>query len=90
MLIRTPALHASLNIPSGVLQGSTNNALCFMGPHRKYNTFSASAYELMPGQGHFGPDAIPGVNATHPNSFPVPSHTLTAQPQLRMRVGGAR
>lgn len=43
-----------------ISQGSTNNALCFMGPHRKYNAFSKSAFELVPGQGHFGPDAIPG------------------------------
>ena len=42
------------------LQGSANNALCFIGPHRKYNPFSQNFYELVPGQGHFGPDAIPG------------------------------
>lgn len=40
--------------------GSVNNALCFLGPHRKFNAFSQSAFELVPGQGHFGPDAIPG------------------------------
>ncbi len=43
-----------------ISQGSTNNALCFLGPHRKYNPFSKSAFELVPGQGHWGPDAIPG------------------------------
>lgn len=31
-----------------------------MGPHRKFNPFSKSAMELVPGQGHWGPDAIPG------------------------------
>ena len=43
-----------------VSQGSTNNSLCFVGPHRKYNPFTASFYELTVGQGHFGPDAVPG------------------------------
>jgi hypothetical protein len=46
-----PPLHA---------QGSTNNATCFLGPHRKYDPFTKSFMSLVPGQGHFGPDAIPG------------------------------
>tara|TARA_B110001450_G_C17589754_1_gene468461 strand:+ start:22 stop:669 length:648 start_codon:yes stop_codon:yes gene_type:complete len=49
-----------------ISQGSMNNSLCFVGPHRKYNPFSNQYHELIPGQGHFGPDAIPGVSvATH-------------------------
>lgn len=28
-------------------QGSMNNALCFVGPHRKYNPFSKQMHELM-------------------------------------------
>jgi hypothetical protein len=43
-----------------ISQGSMNNSLCFVGPHRKYNPFSNQYHELVPGQGHFGPDAIPG------------------------------
>lgn len=43
-----------------ISQGSMNNSLCFVGPHRKYNPFSNQYHELIPGQGHFGPDAIPG------------------------------
>jgi len=43
-----------------ISQGSVNNALCFLGPHRKYNDYSRTTFELVPGQGHFGPDAIPG------------------------------
>ena len=43
-----------------ISQGSVNNALCFVGPHRKYSAFTSNYYELQPGQGHFGPDAIPG------------------------------
>ena len=43
-----------------ISQGSVNNALCFLGPHRKYSPFTANFYELTPGQGHLGPDAIPG------------------------------
>lgn len=41
-------------------QGSTNNAVCFVGPHRLYDAFTKSFMSLVPGQGHFGPDAIPG------------------------------
>ena len=43
-----------------ISQGSTNNATCFVGPHRKYDPFTKSFMSLVPGQGHFGPDAIPG------------------------------
>ena len=41
-------------------QGSTNNATCFLGPSRRYDPFTKSFMTLVPGQGHFGPDAIPG------------------------------
>jgi len=43
-----------------VSQGATNNALCFLGPHRKFSRVSRSMFELVSGQGHFGPDALPG------------------------------
>lgn len=43
-----------------ISQGSTNNATCFLGPHRKFDPFTKSFMSLIPGQGHFGPDAIPG------------------------------
>ena len=43
-----------------ISQGSTNNATCFIGPHRQYDPFTKSFLNLVPGQGHFGPDAIPG------------------------------
>merc|ERR1711990_1034685 len=43
-----------------ISQGSVNNAACFVGPHRKYNGITKSFMDLTPGQGHFGPDAIPG------------------------------
>ena len=43
-----------------ISQGSTNNATCFLGPHRKYDPFTKTFMSLTPGQGHFGPDAIPG------------------------------
>ena len=43
-----------------ISQGSTNNSTCFVGPHRKYDPFTKSFMSLTPGQGHFGPDAIPG------------------------------
>jgi len=40
--------------------GSINNALCFLGPHRVFNPYSRRILQLVPGQGHFGPDAVPG------------------------------
>jgi len=43
-----------------VEQGAVNNSLCMIGPHRRYNPFAQNFFELVPGQGHFGPDAIPG------------------------------
>jgi len=43
-----------------ISQGSTNNATCFLGPSRRYDPFTRSFLSLIPGQGHFGPDAIPG------------------------------
>jgi hypothetical protein len=43
-----------------ISQGSTNNATCFIGPHRLFDPFTKSFMNLVPGQGHFGPDAIPG------------------------------
>jgi len=43
-----------------ISQGSTNNATCFLGPSRRYDPFTRSFMSLVPGQGHFGPDAIPG------------------------------
>lgn len=52
-----------------ISQGSVNNALCFLGPHRKYNDYSRTTFELVPGQGHFGPDAIPGVRVTRKSSL---------------------
>lgn len=81
---------------SFISQGSINNGLCFIGPHRKYNPFSQNFYELVPGQGHFGPDAIPGVSycdrANNPLQFlhlfmyaytgPFPTNSPTP-PRLR-------
>jgi len=41
-------------------QGSTNNALCFLGPHRKFDVLDGRFNNLVPGMGHWGPDARPG------------------------------
>lgn len=40
--------------------GSINNALCFLGPSRQMGLFKPDEWSLVPGQGHFGPDARPG------------------------------
>lgn len=39
---------------------STNNSLCFLGPHRRFNAATGSGFALVAGQGHFGADALPG------------------------------
>ena len=43
-----------------LVNGRNNNSFCFVGPHRKYAPFTQTFYDLTPGQGHFGPDALPG------------------------------
>ena len=65
-----------------ISQGSTNNATCFVGPHRAYDPFTRSFMSLVPGQGHFGPDAIPGVKprAFKPNTHACAHPTSTRVP----------
>jgi hypothetical protein len=43
-----------------VREGVYNNSVCLLGPHRVYSPFANVPFELVPGQGHFGPDALPG------------------------------
>jgi len=43
-----------------ISQGSTNNATCFIGPHRMWHAGNNNYSNLIPGQGHWGPDARPG------------------------------
>ena len=38
-----------------ISNGSVNNSTCILGPHRRYSPYSQNFYELIPGQGHFGP-----------------------------------
>lgn len=45
-----------------IAQGSLNNSTCFVGPHRVHSPWSNTFFDLCPGQGHFGPDALPGVS----------------------------
>ena len=78
-----------------ISQGSTNNATCFIGPHRLFDPFTRSFMNLVPGQGHFGPDAIPGViRALLNHSSHTYTHVLQAHPPTpftcgRMRAGVA-
>ena len=78
-----------------ISQGSTNNATCFLGPHRKYDPFTKTFMSLTPGQGHFGPDAIPGVSSSHIQTIALFPYTFTTQLQSRfssrgrMRAGAA-
>lgn len=68
---------------SFITNGSVNNALCFIGPHRRYNPFTQNFYELVAGQGHFGPDAIPGVRA--PSALRPQSYAHTTSNPLTCR-----
>jgi hypothetical protein len=77
-----------------VRNGTYSNSFLFPGPYRTYTPFSKTYYELTPGQGHFGPDAQPGVRrvsiSTHQIClFPLPLLTLVCIPIDRTRAGGA-
>jgi len=71
--------------------GSVNNALCFVGPHRVYSPWGvAGQEELVPGQGHFGSDARPGVRCS-PRPTPArspPNPHACVDPSLRLLVPG--
>jgi len=43
-----------------VRNGTVNNVLCFLGPHRVFSALTGTQIDLVAGQGHFGPDAQPG------------------------------
>ena len=66
-----------------ISQGSTNNATCFLGPHRRYDPFAKGFYSLEPGQGHFGPDAIPGVSYPHIRTISLYPHTTSTMLPIR-------
>jgi hypothetical protein len=51
---------ASLKNRDFIRNGSFNNAVCLLGPHRSFSPFTESFFDLTAGQGHFGPDALPG------------------------------
>jgi len=41
--------------------GAYNNSVCILGPHRAVSPHNGEgAFDLVPGQGHWGPDAVPG------------------------------
>lgn len=51
---------ASMQRNDFIRNGSYNNTFVILGPHRSYSPFTKSHFDLTPGQGHFGPDALPG------------------------------
>jgi hypothetical protein len=59
-----------------LVQGSANNGTCFVGPHRVFSPYSHNFQSLVPGQGHFGPDALPGVRRA-PHALAHSPHLLT-------------
>jgi hypothetical protein len=80
-----------------ISNGSVNNSLCFVGPHRVYSPWSSTFFELMPGQGHFGPDAIPGdvrcsaiprptISTSGPTRL---THPLSIASRFHRRAGAA-
>ena len=79
-----------------IAASTVNNSICFLGPHRVYSQWSATYQELVPGQGHFGPDALPGVRTQLACKFCnslslLTLHlALTGCPLAPRRVGVAR
>jgi len=51
---------ASIQTNDFVRNGTYHNSICLLGPHRHFSAFTQSYFDLTPGQGHFGPDALPG------------------------------
>ena len=51
---------AALQGQAFMSEGDITNEVVFVGPHRKKSGISNSKMELVPGQGHLGPDAVPG------------------------------
>ena len=82
-----------------IAASTVNNSVCFLGPHRVYSQWSATYQELVPGQGHFGPDALPGVrtqlacnlcNVRNSNASLTRTPASTGCPLAPRRVGVAR
>ena len=71
-----------------IAQGSVNNAMCFIGPHRVYSPWSSTFAELVPGQGHFGPDALPGVSLRRRRPPPLPHLDATCTHPVHPRETG--
>ena len=46
--------------------GSINNSMCFLGPHRRQSSIGKEGFSLVPGQGHMGTDALPGTRTLRP------------------------
>ena len=51
---------SSMNAHQFIRNGTVNNSIVLQGPYRCYSPFTESHFDLIPGQGHFGPDALPG------------------------------
>ena len=65
-------------------QGSTNNSLCFLGPHRKFDPIEEKYITMIPGMGHWGPDARAG-DVSHCRAFrtraALPARCLARSPR---------
>lgn len=69
-------------------QGSTNNSLCFIGPHRRYNALvpDGGYSTLIPGMGHWGPDARPGDVRTRTRHCPYQCPDICVCSRFRARI----
>ena len=86
-LSQTPSHTLTRSVPLQPPQGSVNNSLCFLGPHRIYSAWSSTFFELSPGQGHFGPDAIPGDVCALPSLLTAPPcSSLLSHPLFTPRL----
>lgn len=57
-MLTTPVPLPCLCSQDYISQGSTNNALCFQGPYRTKKANTDDYTELVPGQGHWGKQAM--------------------------------
>ena len=61
-----------------IAASTVNNSVCFIGPHRVYSPWSATYQELVPGQGRFGPDALPVRNSPANSALRLLAYTSLA------------
>lgn len=73
-----------------ISQGSTNNATCFLGPHRRYDPFTKAFYSLEPGQGQCVDRPVPLCPSPYPSALPLTRSRVCAASVRMPSLGCAR